>query len=139
MQMHRRRWVCEEHNTDFSTADDFIGHLTTAHASTVTQQQIPTLVEISERPCDDLEVCRCPLCPDTRKLTTLRTHLAGHLESMSLFALSGTYAAHDDDLAEEDEEEEKDSDIAAGGTQSSDDGASDVSELGQRKFGAIMK
>jgi hypothetical protein len=87
--MHRRKWICEDHNIEFRSADLFAEHVSTMHALSVSQHQMPVLTELSERPCDDMEIHPCPLCPEERRLNALTTHLAEHLESLALFALSG--------------------------------------------------
>ncbi|PVI03053.1 hypothetical protein DM02DRAFT_558808, partial [Periconia macrospinosa] len=86
-QMHRRQWVCEEHNTSFISKDLFIDHVYRSHSTSITPQQLPVLIEMSERPTDDMEIVACPLCPDERKLILLQSHLAEHLESIALFVL----------------------------------------------------
>jgi hypothetical protein len=55
--------------------------------SSIAPDQLPVLTEMSERPMDDMTIVRCPLCPDERRLMTLYSHVAEHLEAISLFAL----------------------------------------------------
>jgi hypothetical protein len=107
MQMHRREWVCEEHGTTFPTQDLFVEHVKESHWSVQTQKQIAALAEISERSMKNDTIVECPFCPDERRLMILHTHIAEHLESISLFVLSATF--------EDEEEENNDSrDVADG-------------------------
>ncbi|ORY08199.1 hypothetical protein BCR34DRAFT_590047 [Clohesyomyces aquaticus] len=94
-QMHRRRWVCEEHDASFSTEALFIIHVNDLHSTIVTEQQQLVLLQMSERQVDEMEIVACPLCPDERRLMILENHLADHLESMALFVLP-SYVDDDD-------------------------------------------
>jgi hypothetical protein len=60
------------------------------HTTSITQRQMPALVEISERPSDDHTIFKCPLCPDERRLMLLHNHVAAHMEEISLFVLSNS-------------------------------------------------
>ena len=55
--------------------------------ASTSQDQLPLLIEMSERTMDDMTIVRCPLCPDERRLMTLHNHIAEHLEEISLFVL----------------------------------------------------
>lgn len=94
--MHRRRWVCEEHNASFSEKPQFIQHIREAHPASATPNQLDILIEMSERATDRMEIVPCPLCPDERRLIALQSHLAEHLESISLFVLPLTSPEDDD-------------------------------------------
>ncbi|KAF2877446.1 hypothetical protein BDV95DRAFT_147432 [Massariosphaeria phaeospora] len=109
-QMHRRQWVCEEHEQTFATSDMFLEHVSDWHTVFRSKEQEAVLLEISERQLDEMEIVACPLCPDERRLMALERHLAEHLESISLFVLP-THV--------EDDRDNTDSKGAAGGASSS--------------------
>lgn len=75
-------------------------HLRTAHTIALPEEQVPVLIDISERSVDVMEIASCPLCPDERRICKLSDHVAEHLESLALFVLpTGEHAdgAHMDD------------------------------------------
>ena len=72
----------------FQTPELFTRHIVESHFASITEQQLPILVEMSERQMDGMEIVACPLCPDERRLMSLQAHIAGHLESIALFVLS---------------------------------------------------
>lgn len=87
-QMHRRQWVCEEHDqAKFGTKELFKTHIKEKHPATLDIHHLPILMEVSERPIDEDEIVACPLCPDELYLRTLRTHLSKHLEDIALSVL----------------------------------------------------
>ena len=71
----------------FQTPELFARHVVESHFTSITEQQLPILVEMSERQMDGMEIMACPLCPDERRLMSLQAHIAGHLESIALFVL----------------------------------------------------
>lgn len=86
--MHRRQWVCEEHDqAKFGTMELFKAHIKEKHSDTSELHHLPILMEVSERPIDEEEIVACPLCPDELYLRTLRTHLSKHLEDIALSVL----------------------------------------------------
>jgi hypothetical protein len=87
LQTHRRQCICKQHDTTFSSQEAFSNHTLEQHIFSIPPNQLPVLVEMSERPMDDMTIVRCPLCPDERRLLTLHIHIAEHLEAISLFAL----------------------------------------------------
>jgi Zn finger protein HypA/HybF involved in hydrogenase expression len=109
--MHRRQWVCEEHNAKFPTRDLFITHVKELHSAALSEEKFPILLEISERQLDETEIVACPLCPDERRFTILENHLAEHLESIALFVFLPDMGEAEDGI---------DSDGAVGGSGMSD-------------------
>ncbi|KAL4904199.1 hypothetical protein BDW74DRAFT_179289 [Aspergillus multicolor] len=97
MQMHRREWKCPEgcgqvHYTRSAMED----HLTHRCQNSPTEAQSQVLLDLSERPIDDAEFGRCPLCATKpMSIRRLRGHLAQHMEELSLFVLSRTQEGHD--------------------------------------------
>ncbi|KAF2015912.1 hypothetical protein BU24DRAFT_422223 [Aaosphaeria arxii CBS 175.79] len=87
IQVHRRQWVCDEHDLKFESKALFSRHVVDRH-SVIAAEQLPVLIDISERPLDGLDIVSCPLCPEKRRLMLLEPHIAEHLESIALFALS---------------------------------------------------
>lgn len=63
------------------------GHLLNDHSADITEEQLPLLLTLSERPVDEDAIFGCPLCPDELYLNRLDAHIAEHLEEISLFAL----------------------------------------------------
>jgi len=124
--MHRRQWVCEEHNKEkFPTKDLFVDHVNKFHLSAVASHRLPLLIEMSERQIDEMETTRCPLCPEARELKILENHLAEHLESISLFVLPTEF--EEDEQANK-KEDDKGSHYAAGGSPSSGQLESELSD-----------
>ncbi|KAF1952834.1 hypothetical protein CC80DRAFT_507591 [Byssothecium circinans] len=128
MQIHRRQWVCEEHDARFHSREALHDHLTQDHSISVPQQQLSVLMEMSERQCDEMEILPCPLCPDERRLKILHSHVAEHLESVALFVLSG--------YDEAEEEERDDSNDAADGNASTRIQNTDTSDGSQNHNGS---
>ncbi|XPT00103.1 hypothetical protein M3J09_009261 [Ascochyta lentis] len=90
LQMHRRRWVCEEHFDErFTTSEMLKMHITSSHSASVPTKHLSIFLNMCERPIDGAENTPCPLCPDVRPLVNLQDHLAEHLESIALFVLIG--------------------------------------------------
>jgi hypothetical protein len=87
MQMHRRRWVCCDCSLSFSHQGLIIQHLETKHNGSWDQRQLPTLLQMSERPLAENEPTQCPLCHSTLDLESLLGHLAQHMEEISLLCL----------------------------------------------------
>ncbi|KAK4168494.1 hypothetical protein QBC43DRAFT_366893 [Cladorrhinum sp. PSN259] len=87
MQIHRRRWVCELEGCQevkISPAD------MSTHLSSIHRLNGPTkdlLLSIYERPMEDSVPATCPLCPMKSTLKSMLSHLAKHMEDLSLFAL----------------------------------------------------
>jgi len=87
IQMHQRRWICEEHELVFPTSEELVKHIKDVHAGSVAEHQYPVFLELSERACAETEILPCPLCLDELRLKRLRDHVAEHLESIALFVL----------------------------------------------------
>jgi hypothetical protein len=87
-QMHRRRWMCTgKCDENFKSKDLMAQHIREKHSETFTETKLPALLDICERAEDPNEPTECPLCPDTLSLSRLQSHLALHLEDLSLFVL----------------------------------------------------
>lgn len=86
-RVHRRQWICKEHGAVFSSKKTFSDHILEQHAECISPNQLPLLIEMSERPMNEMTIIRCPLCPDERRLMLLGNHIAQHLESIALFVL----------------------------------------------------
>jgi hypothetical protein len=100
--MHRRQWVCEEHRKTFPSAETMTKHLEETHPTALTPRQIRALVNIAERAFEEASVVKCPFCPNERQLKMIRSHIAGHMESIALFVLPSTEGDDEDDGGEED-------------------------------------
>lgn len=87
MQMHRRQWSCRSCHDHFTTKQLMSSHLQTAHAHMWNQEQLSTLLEVSEGPADEAVARPCTFCGDEHSGKHLMAHIAGHLEELSLFVL----------------------------------------------------
>lgn len=87
MQMHRRRWNCRPCNTSFETKELMASHLRSAHAHHWEEQQLPTVLDVSEAPIDGGQQQACPICNRQFSLSLLMEHIAEHMEKLALFVL----------------------------------------------------
>ncbi|KAH6642845.1 hypothetical protein C7974DRAFT_372708 [Boeremia exigua] len=88
-QMHRRQWACSDDcHQAFQDPQSFITHLRNSHSEMVLGDQLPLILTLSERPMSDEKIESCPLCPTNMPLSRLFSHVAQHLEQLSLFVLS---------------------------------------------------
>jgi hypothetical protein len=62
-------------------------HLLAQHSGDFPESQLEIMVAICERPMEDEEDADCPICLATFDLSSLKVHLATHLEELALFAL----------------------------------------------------
>jgi len=119
--VHRRNWVCEEHNVTFESSDKFVERIRAEHQESVSQEQIPTLTKISERPFDEMEIQQCPLCPEARRLALLKVHITEHLESISLFTLHMVNNESEEDASHHSNQDNESDDAATGNPSSRED------------------
>ena len=87
MQMHRRQWVCHDCHAPFDTKDLMVAHLHDKHSGSWNHHQLPVLMDICEAPLDEARIIACPMCPNELLLNRLLSHLAEHMEEISLFVL----------------------------------------------------
>ena len=88
MQLHRRQWICSGGCQEKFRAKEILrGHLREMHSQDFTKRQLPVLLDMCERPIDEDEIVKCPLCPTSLALPKLQVHLASHLEEIALFVL----------------------------------------------------
>ncbi|KAL2808500.1 hypothetical protein BJX63DRAFT_34947 [Aspergillus granulosus] len=99
MQMHRRKWVCnEECGEEFWSRAEMAGHIPECRRESLTDAQLQIMLDINERPMDDSEGSHCPLCSEgSMSLRRLKPHLAQHLEELSLFVINRSQEEGDDD------------------------------------------
>lgn len=89
------RWTCSQCCSDldgddeiaFSTASDCKSHILEKHSGSFAPEELPVLLDLSERTM--IELVSCPLCLNDRNLIHLEKndHVATHLHSFSLRAL----------------------------------------------------
>lgn len=99
LQRHRRIWTCGGHcETTFHSSAQLVAHLKAFSPITITEAQIPALIEMRATPvAKDFEFS-CPLC-DLKIIgrTQLQKHLGRHLEELALFALPTNLEEAEDD------------------------------------------
>lgn len=85
---HRRLYRCYEHpELLYKSLDRLKLHLQRDHASSLTNEQMDSLVEFSGVSVSD-ERSHCPICFESAPFTKgLENHLAHHLERLAMFAL----------------------------------------------------
>lgn len=87
-QMHRRQWTCPIGCAELFTSRHSLSlHIRAAHQELSFEHQSPLLLNLSERPVSLETIDQCPLCPTKLPLTDLYSHVAQHLEQLSLFIL----------------------------------------------------
>ena len=62
-------------------------HFRSSHQDSISESQIPILLDIREQSIDLDEETACPLCPETLSLLRLQDHLAAHMEEIALFVI----------------------------------------------------
>jgi hypothetical protein len=66
-------------------------HITSVHAGSVAPAQLPFILKLCNRPAAETHKYPCPLCTQEMPLIRLQSHLATHMEDISMFVLpSGT-------------------------------------------------
>ncbi|TLD08304.1 uncharacterized protein PgNI_07773 [Pyricularia grisea] len=91
MQVHRRTWTCRSCSHKCPTSEQMASHIESAHAdgSNVAQQPqyLKALLQVSEVAAEDSVVEQCLFCSKNMSLRRLMPHVAGHMETLALFAL----------------------------------------------------
>ena len=62
-------------------------HFRSHHQGSVSESQLPIVLDICDRPMDDTEQSLCLLCDKKMQLLDLQEHLALHMEDIALFVL----------------------------------------------------
>ena len=87
-QVHKRQWSCPEGCQEiFATQKSLAQHLRVEHSENLIETRMSLLLFLSEHPMSETTMEPCPLCPTNLPLTELYTHVAQHLEQLSLFVL----------------------------------------------------
>jgi hypothetical protein len=95
LQHHRCEWFCnEEPHDSFHELSDFLQHMETAHQSSLDENQVQTLWMSFQHP-SRTQSGDCSLCG--KHSARLKSHLARHLEQLSLFAIPQTDYMVDED------------------------------------------
>ncbi|KAL4890565.1 hypothetical protein BDV59DRAFT_184198 [Aspergillus ambiguus] len=99
MQVHRRKWVCEAPcGLEFRSRSAMAKHIPHCHQGSLTDTQLRIMLDMSERPVDDLVPACCPLCPaEPMSLRQLHAHTSQHLEELSLFVIHNAQQNSDED------------------------------------------
>ena len=88
MQVHRRQWNCpSECLLVFNSSSALESHMKDCHGELFSNLQLPALLDICERPMEPGRISSCALCYESFSLRKLQSHLASHLEELSLFVL----------------------------------------------------
>ena len=84
-QYHRFNWFCNmDGHPEFESESDFIVHMATYHDMRLDESKLQTLKPIFQKPLK-ISSGICHLCGKSAK--RLKSHLAHHLQQLSLFAL----------------------------------------------------
>jgi hypothetical protein len=120
MQAHMQWWECIDGcKKPFNSKSAFEDHIRHTHQNLFIGNQLPALVNMSERQVSPKTQIECPLCKEmVPLLPDLRRHLGEHQEQLALFALPSNL---------EQTEEENESDIADHELAGKEDLASDAS------------
>lgn len=87
MQVHRRRWVCEQCDFVALYRQEMVGHLQSNHSKEFSTKHWNSRLTIYERAMEDSQPTACPFCSRRSTLRSIFKHLAKHMEDLSLFAL----------------------------------------------------
>ncbi|MBE3049597.1 hypothetical protein IMZ48_45305, partial [Candidatus Bathyarchaeota archaeon] len=92
LQVHRREYVCNECDQRCPTRQEASAHLVEHYGETKLPGQLRVILDLSERQVDiSLEQKEpCLVCGEELSLLALQSHLAGHMEDISLFVLPNT-------------------------------------------------
>jgi len=98
MQMHRRQWSCPHDDcyAIFDIQGSMVDHLRHKHSGSWTHSQLNVVLEVCEAPLDEARIVACPMCPNELYLSRLLTHLAKHMEEISLFVLPSVSEGEED-------------------------------------------
>jgi hypothetical protein len=110
LQNHLVEWkCCFCTSTPCQTRDQFNKHVRRIHADKFTEDQLPALVKVCQKPVDKLRPSACPFCDEwetkLRELNThmspdeilvvtteqFRHHVGSHMEQLALFAIPRGY------------------------------------------------
>lgn len=104
---HRKKWKCHfcAEAKVFLSSDKYISHLKYHHSSLFIKEQLPAILEISQKSLGDRILPDCPFCEDwesrLRKInpdlepsaeffvtpSQFRHHVGAHMEQLALFAI----------------------------------------------------
>lgn len=97
-QLHQRSWICWNGcEPKFKSPQLLRNHILHYHPGTLTESQLPVLLDMCERAADPDEKDSCSLCGQEMNLIALRLHVASHLEDIALFALPRESDQYDTD------------------------------------------
>ncbi|ERF74650.1 hypothetical protein EPUS_00780 [Endocarpon pusillum Z07020] len=98
MQMHRRQFLCGNCHVKYPTQEMMVAHLRAHHEGSFSESQLPTILDMCDRPIDDNEQSTCLLCGQKMYLLQLWEHLAMHMEDIALFVLPSKVAEETGDV-----------------------------------------
>ncbi|KAI0533156.1 hypothetical protein GGR58DRAFT_517148 [Xylaria digitata] len=87
MQLHRRQWICQSCNCEYTSKSEMASHIRYVHNSSIKDRELNAVLDISERPIDEAHVYKCPFCYGTMSMKKLFDHMAYHMEALALFSL----------------------------------------------------
>ncbi|TLD21407.1 hypothetical protein PspLS_09222 [Pyricularia sp. CBS 133598] len=92
MQVHRRTWTCRSCSHKCPTSEQMTSHIQSAHADDGARfaqqsQYLKALLQVSEVAAEDSVIEECLFCSKSMSLRRLMPHVAGHMETLALFAL----------------------------------------------------
>ncbi|KAJ5716894.1 hypothetical protein N7488_002540 [Penicillium malachiteum] len=92
LQIHRRKFVCQECDKAYPGRKELAKHLDKNHAGSVPPNRIEIFLDLCERQIDlsDDQIEACLICGQELTLHELQGHIGGHMEDLALFVLPST-------------------------------------------------
>ncbi|OIW26837.1 hypothetical protein CONLIGDRAFT_707345 [Coniochaeta ligniaria NRRL 30616] len=99
LQLHRRQFICQECGTVTTGRNTMASHLGQHYSQPLVPSRLSILLDICNRPVDEISVDSCLICAESMPLSALQAHLAGHMEDIAIFVLPLGVDDDDDDRA----------------------------------------
>ncbi|KAJ6028159.1 C2H2 type zinc finger domain protein [Penicillium herquei] len=92
LQIHRRKFVCQECDKAYPGRNELAKHLDQHHAGSIPPNRIEIFLDLCERQIDlsDNQIEACLICGQELTLHELQGHIGGHMEDLALFVLPST-------------------------------------------------
>ncbi|KAJ5721902.1 C2H2 type zinc finger domain protein [Penicillium malachiteum] len=92
LQIHRRKFVCQECDKAYPGRKELAKHLDQHHAGSIPPNRLEIFLDLCERQIDlsDDQIEACLICGQELTLHELQGHIGGHMEDLALFVLPST-------------------------------------------------
>lgn len=99
LQIHRRQYACKDCEQVYSTKSELEKHLPAHYGESLSLTEVDTILELCGRQVDVSAAHEeaCLICGIQLRLQALQSHLAEHMEDISLFVLSTPSIVEEDD------------------------------------------